>query len=256
MVEAELLFAPKKLETQQPRRLPVLTIEGSFVNEDSQRALEVMATLPPAVLPETYLKARDALEQCTKIDECKDWADKAQALASYAKQAGDRTLHQMADRIKSRAIQRQGELLQEIEPGRTGPKPHNSVGVDVPKSGRFAAAKEAGLSRDQTLTAVRVANVPKGQFEDLVESDDPPPVAELARIGTKVMPKPVVDIGNLAAEAASGLICAINNLERYALNSDLDLAVSGLSSRERARFIQAVDDAGAWLYRLRERLAA
>jgi hypothetical protein len=59
-----------------------------------------------------------ALATCAKIDECKNWADKAEALASYAKQANDRDLHVMADRIQARAIRREGELLEEIESAR------------------------------------------------------------------------------------------------------------------------------------------
>ena len=40
-----------------------------------------------ARLPRTYEAARAALAECQQLDECKDWADKAAALASYAKQA-------------------------------------------------------------------------------------------------------------------------------------------------------------------------
>ena len=56
-----------------------------------------------------------ALSRCAKMDECKSWADKAEALSSYAKQANDNTLHRLADRIQARAIRREGELLEEIE---------------------------------------------------------------------------------------------------------------------------------------------
>lgn len=38
------------------------------------------------------------------------------------------------------------------------------------------AAEQAGLSRKQQFTAVRVANVPDDQFEELVESEEPPTV--------------------------------------------------------------------------------
>ena len=45
-----------------------------------------------ARLPEGYETAKRALAACADIDECKDWADRAAALASYAKQAKDTTL--------------------------------------------------------------------------------------------------------------------------------------------------------------------
>jgi len=37
-----------------------------------------------AQLPRTYEAAKRALSECSEVDECKDWADKAAALASYA----------------------------------------------------------------------------------------------------------------------------------------------------------------------------
>jgi hypothetical protein len=62
-----------------------------------------------------------------RIDECKTWADKTEALASAscAKQANDNELRKMADRIQGRAVRRSGELLQEIE-GARGATPRNS----------------------------------------------------------------------------------------------------------------------------------
>ncbi len=43
--------------------------------------------IPDARLPRTYEAAKAALSECQQVDECKDWADKAAALASYARQA-------------------------------------------------------------------------------------------------------------------------------------------------------------------------
>ena len=68
-----------------------------------------------AKLPAAYTVAKRALAECGKIDECKDWADKAAALASYAKQSKDESLFKAAARIQARAIRRCGELLKEIE---------------------------------------------------------------------------------------------------------------------------------------------
>jgi hypothetical protein len=50
--------------------------------------------------------AKVAISECAHIDECKDWADKSEALASYAKQAKDDELRNMAERIQARAIRR------------------------------------------------------------------------------------------------------------------------------------------------------
>lgn len=76
-----------------------------------------------ADLPERYQAATQALAECTRIDECKDWADKAQALASYARQAQDDTLEKHALRIRARAIRRAGELLRTFQTGPKGGRP-------------------------------------------------------------------------------------------------------------------------------------
>ncbi len=141
--------------------------------------LPALPSIQNAKLPATYSAARAALEKCSRIDECQDWADKAEALASYAKQAGDNAMHKMADRIQARAVQKCGELMKAIEPAKT----HHACG-DAPTS-RSKAAKDAGLSRDQKVTALRVASVPTDEFEQLVESDKPPTVTELAERGKK-----------------------------------------------------------------------
>jgi hypothetical protein len=74
-----------------------------------------------------------------------NWADKAEALASYAKQANDNTLRQLADRIQARAIRREGELLQLIEVATNKHDVFTRAGAG-PSKGRFAAGRDAGLS--------------------------------------------------------------------------------------------------------------
>ena len=64
-----------------------------------------------ARLPEVYKNAQSALATCADLDECKDWADHAEALASYARQAKDPSLQRLARRIQVRAVNRIGELI-------------------------------------------------------------------------------------------------------------------------------------------------
>jgi hypothetical protein len=45
-----------------------------------------------------------ALAHCNRIDECADWANRAAALASYARQADDDALERLATRVRARAI--------------------------------------------------------------------------------------------------------------------------------------------------------
>ena len=136
-----------------------------------------------AILPEVYKTACAAIVECEQIDECKDWADKAAALVSYAKQAKDKTLQNHAQRIQLRALRRVGELLAEIEPSKGG-RPKATDGTVSSLSDRQQAAQDAGLSERQHATALRIAHVPEQQFEEQVESSPAPTVTAVADIGT------------------------------------------------------------------------
>ncbi|MEA1053330.1 hypothetical protein U5801_26520 [Lamprobacter modestohalophilus] len=144
-----------------------------------------LAPIPPdGALPANYERARYALAMTVQIDECKTWSDKAAALASYARQAKDDSLQKLAMRIHGRAVRRAGELLREIEPAR-GKQDRNEDGTirsgAVP-NGRTAAADAAGLSERQRKTALSVAALPRDQFEEAVESDNPPTITELSEM--------------------------------------------------------------------------
>lgn len=147
----------------------------------------MLSTLPaevraaPARMPISYEAARNALSNCASIDECQEWANKAEALASYAKQADDDTLRKLADRIQARAVRRCGELLKQFD-GRGRP-PENTTGAHTISRAQVAA--DAGLSKHKADTAVRVANVPAAAFEAAVESAAPPTVTKLAEMGTR-----------------------------------------------------------------------
>ncbi len=79
-------------------------------------------------------------------------------------------LRQMAERIQARAIARCGALLRSIAPARGGDRGNSATGGRSPVGTRTSAARDAGMSRDQKRTALRVANVPTDQFDRLVES--------------------------------------------------------------------------------------
>lgn len=148
-------------------------------------------------LPANYEAAKHALAECTRIDECKTWADKAAALSSYARQAQDHTLYTLAQRIQDRATRRYGELLKQIPPargartdlGRAPTRGSDGQAVaDPPVVTRARAARDAGLSEHQAKQGLRVASIPTADFEAAVESDHPPTVTELAARGTVTRP--------------------------------------------------------------------
>ncbi len=125
------------------------------------------------VMPQNYIAAKMALATCERVDECQNFANKAAALASYARQSRDDSLVIMAQRIQARAIRKCGELLKLVPVGQ-----------------RMATAEMAGVSRLQRNQAVSIAQIPTRQFEKLVESESPPRIYELATIGRKSSVKP------------------------------------------------------------------
>lgn len=145
---------------------------------------EIILPKEKASLPAKYMAAKVALQECDSIDECKDWSNKAQALSSYAKQADDRELERTAQRIRARAVRRCGELLKMIKPGQGARDGKRSGGNPTPLN-RRNAAEQAGMSKDQQVQAIRVANVPEADFEEQLESESPPTIETLAEQGTK-----------------------------------------------------------------------
>jgi hypothetical protein len=143
-------------------------------------ALPAVAT---ARLPENYEAARQALAECESVDDCKGWAEKAAALASYARQADDPTLENHARRIRARATRRMGELLREVDGRR-------AKSGSPPTFLRREVAAEAGVSRHQQGTAVRIAAIPDDAFEELVERSPAPGTTLLAKVGQQTRSPP------------------------------------------------------------------
>ena len=137
-----------------------------------------------ARLPVTYEAAQKALTECQRVDEVKDWADKAAALAAYARMAKNDNLRLMALRIQERATRRMGELLKQIPSGSAANLVQHRQDGGVPSATRTQAAGDAGLSERQRKTALRVASIPEDQFEAAVESASPPTLSAMASWGT------------------------------------------------------------------------
>lgn len=219
--------------------------------------INLPANLPiqEARLPAVYEAAKTALAECNAVDECVSWADKAEALASYARQIKDDELEANARRIKARAIRRCGELLREIEAG-TNRYDYSRGDGDGPPN-RKSAGDKAGLSDRQRKTALRVANVADDEFENEVEADRPATVTELAERGTQSKPKPLVDLqGRDPREfaMATQIDGALRELFRTLSNTDQRAVVRGLFHTEHAALRGHAIAISTWLERLIEEL--
>ena len=153
--------------------------------KEEAKARMVSGGHPPAKLPEG--KKGDARDQAGK--DLLNHSRILQVLLNKtspctprpSSQAKDESLRKMADRIQARAIRRCGELLKQIEPSKGGDASLFIArdGAD-PSVTRKLAAEQAGLSERQRKTALLVANVPEQDFNQSVESDNPPTVTKLA----------------------------------------------------------------------------
>jgi hypothetical protein len=205
-----------------------------------------------ARLPATYEQAKAALAQCSRIDECQEWANKAEALASYARQADDDTLRKLADRIQGRAVRRCGELLKQYQTGPQGGRPKENGDGAGPVSQAQAGA-DAGMSERQIKTAARVANVPTEQFETAVESDEPPTVTALAEMGKQSRPVPAAAAPPATAPAgfkqATHLIGVVRDFAAFCQQND-PVVVAGLLTKSEIHdvrsFVGVID---GWLDR-------
>ena len=197
-----------------------------------------------ARLPEAYEDAKAALARCVSVDECKDWSDKAQALASYARQAGDRELFNHARRVQARASRRCGELLKQFDGRPRNARKQNEGDPTLISASRGDVAREAGLSKDQQVTAVRVASLPQEDFEDAVESDNPPSVTRLAHQGRKPRPKPA------GFAEATHLIGSVGRFAEFCAGHDPGFVAGGITPSEVEDVLSKVETIEQWLARL------
>lgn len=202
-------------------------------------------SIASARLPQTYEHAKQALTACSNIDECQQWADKAEALASYAKQADDDSLRRLADRIQARAVRRCGELLKQYDA--RGDHRRNDGTVI---SSQRQAATDAGMSERQRVTAVRVANVPADKFEEWVESDAPPTVTKLAEAGkaTRPAPPPAPPPPEGFREATR-LLGSVQRFAEFCAANDPLLVAGGVLPAEVPELRRQVSTIDGWLDR-------
>lgn len=204
-----------------------------------------------APLPIVYERATKALAECARIDECQDWANKAKALASYARQSKDDTLRKMADRIQARAIRRCGELLKQVESGQGRSNQYTVLhDADDMKQTRTAAATQAGLSERQKVTALRVASIPQSEFEREVESDQPPTITKLAEQGKQEKLKPLHDLEGIDPylyARATELQGAIKRLAAYCQKHDPKAIAGAFKHHEKDQIRSSISHVEAWI---------
>lgn len=199
-----------------------------------------------ARLPQTYEAAKQALAKCESIDECQSWADRAEALASYAKQADDDSLRRLADRIQARAVRRAGELLKTFD-GRGGDRSKTAgahpFAQDEQSLAQRAIAARAGMSEHQQKQAVRVANVPAPAFEEAVEAERPATVTKLAEMGKQSRPVPE------GFKQATHLLGTVKRFAEFCRANEPETVANGVLVSEAVELRKTVSAIDTWLDR-------
>jgi len=163
-----------------------------------------------------YDAARKAIASAYRVDEAKKIRDKAEAVRTYAKLAGDLDMQNMAAEIRIRAERRAGQLLSDMEknPGTRGEGRPRKDGTKVfTRSSRTTAyppkLEDIGITKDQSSKWQRLAlRVDEATFEKALvqarEKDGELTNAALLReIREIVTPTEVItepDVSVLAAE--------------------------------------------------------
>lgn len=135
-----------------------------------------------------YEAACRAIAECKAIDEVKSWHDKAAAMQAYGRMAKDKTLETNAAEIRIRAERRLGEMIaQQKEDGglSQGGRPSETGRDDRPVSEKPTLA-DAGISKDLSSRAQKLAAVPEAEFEAEVGEWRERVSAENARVTTRL----------------------------------------------------------------------
>ena len=213
------------------------------------------ATIPgrsAALLPANYEAAKNAISECERIDECQNWANKAAAIESYARMSNDESLQVLALRIRARAERRCGELLKEI-PLAHGINQNIKAGGH-PKVTRTLAATDAGLSESARKRVLRIASVPRGEFEQQMERARPPTVTQLAERGRIARANAAVSPGEVNCETPKGYEGLVQFV-RFCGQNEPSILARGCNPSEAAALRQCVAKADRWLERFVENLS-
>jgi hypothetical protein len=152
-----------------------------------------------------YSKMRQAIEQCSNVDEVKEVRSKATALALYKRQAGDREAEKKFAAIRIRAERRIGELLREMK--QTGERA--KAGDRGPSEGRGArpsvetqTLSDLNISKDESSKFQQLAAIPREKFERAIARAEQVPTTAGVIGASKTEPAPRGTASNAAAAPA------------------------------------------------------
>lgn len=140
-----------------------------------------------------YEAACYAIAECVRVDEVKEWADKAAAMQAYGRMAQDQTLQAQAAEIRIRAERRLGELLagQKTEGGLSRGAAGAGINQHTPAEVRSSQTTaptlaDAGISKDLSSRAQKLAAVPEQEFEAALAAKRERDLKDGARVSARL----------------------------------------------------------------------
>lgn len=173
-------------------KAPAAAPEEGGLSHDEFMALSGLAPVPPLgrhgavahTAPIQYEQACHAIVACIHIDEAQAWANKADALAAWAKMYGDDRVSTEARRLKLHAYRRMAQLAEELLPGWA-----ESRGISSPRVSSLVVLKDQGLTHGIASTVQRIGRVSESKFAKAVESEKPPTPGTLVHIESAASPE-------------------------------------------------------------------
>lgn len=218
-------------------------------------------------IPVVYEEACKALAACVTIDEGKYWADKAEALAAWAKIYKSKQAETEAKRLKLHAYRRMGQIAEELRPTvnvrYTTDKERKLVladrrkarrkGTHIPeasgqKPGAVSLLVEHGIPTGLAVQIKRISRIEEKDFKEIVSRDEPPSTTKAAvmGIGTSGIRTKGISSGSYREFSQGSSSCPISLRSWTRKHSAVELA-QGMTVDEAKKAREIVIELQEWL---------
>ena len=206
-----------------------------------------------ARLPEAYKRFKQELAACLRIDDAKQWASQAEALAAWSRMCGDRDVERMWKGFRQLAQRRYGELRKLVAPR----------GGDH-KSQRFRRFQNQNKNPPFDRQASAFAQVPKETFEAEVEKGATD--HQLTMLGREAAAKqrakarkadneklPPSHPASPQQKAATKLLVLVERTRNEGKAINFEHALAGMTEAERTKFVKDCTAIAEWYRGMAER---
>jgi hypothetical protein len=209
--------------------------------------------------PVSYEAAKQAIAKCESPIECRTMADKAAAMAVYARLRDDTELFNRARRLQAWADRRWGELDKELYPDRrlqnlkqnASPAPNCSELHLGGRSGKRPPPPD-GTTEYQRVVSRRLAAIPEVEFTRQVESENPPTLTRLAEQGKVTRARD----SEYSPSAINDTCDAIRAFAEFAASTDAAELAQAVTAEKAQMVREMVTRAARWLTKFWDNIPA